>query len=217
MFAPHLHSGSQTFYYTKCVIQLRMIRQPAVTELELEKASEETDEELVDRARRGDGQALSRLLGRYRHQAVRAAYGMLHSAEDAEDVAQEAFVRVFQALPAYRGEGKFFTWLYRMIINLCAGRRRSPTSREIATGDVEPAEAMGVTEETAIGGMAVRDVMARLPAQQRAVLVLRELERLPYADIAEIMGIAVGTVKYHICEARRSFRRIWMEEMGDEM
>jgi len=217
MFAPHLHSHGQTIYYTKCVIQLQMIGQPAVTERELEKAGEKTDEQLVDRARRGDRYALSRLLARYRQRAVRAAYGMLRSAEDAEDVAQEAFIRVFLALPAYRGRGKFFTWLYRIIINQCASRRRSPSSREIATEDVEPAEPPGATEETAMSGMAVWDVMARLPAQQRAVLVLRELEQLPYADIAEIMGIAVGTVKYHICEARRSFRRIWLEEIGDEM
>ena len=99
------------------------MRQPVVTELVSERIDEETDEHLVHLAREGDRYALSRLLDRYRQRAVRAAYGMLHSAEDAEDVAQEAFIRVFLALPAYRAKGKFFTWLYRIIINLCASRR----------------------------------------------------------------------------------------------
>jgi len=194
-----------------------MPKQPPLTERELEKIGEETDEQLVDLARRGDRHALSRLLARYRQRAVRAAYGMLHSVEDAEDVAQEAFIRVFRSLPAYRGRGKFFTWLYRIIINLCASRRRMASSREIATEEIELGEHPETAEEAAVRSVAVSAVLTRLPYRQRAALILREIEQLSYADIAEVMEIVEGTVKYHVSEARRNFRRMWLEETNHEM
>jgi len=179
--------------------------------------TQETDDQLVERARQGDRYAFCHLLARYRRQAVRTAYAMLRSMEDAEDVAQEAFISVFRSLHAYRGEGKFSTWLYRIILNLCASRQRLPGSRETASEIVETIAQEGTTEEAAIRSVTVWAVLARLPAQQRAALVLREIDELSYAEIAEVMGIAEGTVKYHISEARRSFRRIWIQEIGDEM
>ena len=189
-----------------------MMKDSAVMQLE----TQETDDQLVERARQGDRYAFCRLLARYRRQAVRTAYAMLRSAEDAEDVAQEAFISVFRSLPAYRGEGKFSTWLYRIIVNLCASRQRLPSSREMAADSIELADTCGL-EQAAISNAAVWAVLAALPTQQRAALVLREIDQLSYAEIAEIMGIAEGTVKYHISEARRSFRRIWTQEIGDEM
>ncbi len=194
-----------------------MPKQPALRQRHSENIGEEADEQLVDLARRGDQHALSGLLARYRQRAVRAAYGMLHSAEDAEDVAQEAFIRVFRSLPAYQGRGKFFTWLYRIIVNLCASRRRTPSAREVATGDIETCERSETVEESTVRSAAVWAVLGRLPHQQRAALILREMEQLPYADIAEVMEIAEGTVKYHISEARRNFRRMWLEETSNEM
>ena len=182
------------------------MKEPSVLELESER-------ELVEQARQGERYAMSRLLALHRQRAVRIAYGMLRSAEDAEDVAQEAFIRVFRSLSTFRDEAKFSTWLYRIIINLCASRRRSPASREIATDfSVELP-----TEKSSVESIDVWTVLEKLPARQRAVLILGEMEQLPYAEIAEVLGIAVGTVKFHVSEARRNFRRIWLEEMGDEM
>ena len=181
----------------------------------IENACECTEDQLVDLARRGDQHAFSCLLSRYRRRAVRVAYGMLHSTEDAEDVAQEAFVCVFKSLGTYQGRGKFFTWLYRIIINLCATRRRAPSSREMTVEVTESAEES--SEEAAVRSMAVRAVMARLPAQQKAALVLREMEQLSYTEIAEVMEIAEGTVKFHLSEARRNFRRVWQEEEDHEV
>lgn len=183
----------------------------------LEDARVDSDEVLIEMARKGDRDALARLLDRYRGRAVRTAYAMLNCAEDAEDVAQEAFVNVFKSLRYYKGNGRFFTWLYRIIVNLCISRRRSSGTLETACETIEVSTAAGTPEEIATRRSAVEAVMSRLPAQQRAVLVLREVEELSYVEIAEVMGIAEGTVKYHLSEARRNFRRIWLEEADDEM
>lgn len=145
------------------------------------------DDELIARARDGDADALRRLLDRYRDGAVRVAYGVLRSADDAEDVAQEAFIKVFRSIGSYRGGGRFFTWLYRITVNLCISRRRASGSRETACETIALSEE-GTPEESATRRAAVEAVMSRLSPRQRAVLVLREVEELPYAEIAEIMG-----------------------------
>jgi len=187
-----------------------------VTERQKPKADEESDERLVELARLGDRYALGRLLARYRDRAVRAAYGMLGCREDAEDVAQEAFIRVFRALGSYEGKGKFFTWLYRIILNLCASKRRKSSSREIVTDEAE-VPGQRVMAEAEARNIEVWETIGRLPAQQRAALILREMDLLSYAEIAQVMGIAEGTVKYHLSEARRKFRRIWQKEANHEV
>jgi hypothetical protein len=97
----------------------------------------ESDEELIAMARMGDADAFSRLIDRYRDRAIRTAYGMLHSTEDAEDVAQEAFVRVYGSIRGYKGGGSFFTWLYRIFVNLCISRRRGSCETACEMIDIE--------------------------------------------------------------------------------
>jgi RNA polymerase sigma-70 factor (ECF subfamily) len=150
--------------------------------------------------------------------AFRVAYGVLRHREDAEDVAQEAFVKAYRALPNFRGDSAFYTWLYRIAINtaknyLVSQGRRAPTSTQ---SDVEDAEtfddgdhlrdlntpdSMLVTKQV---GDAVNRAIDQLPEDLRTAIVLRELEGLSYEEIAESMQCPIGTVRSRIFRAREA-------------
>jgi len=172
------------------------------------------DRELVGGCIAGEPEAFKELLARYRRSAVTLAYQLLGNAEDAEDVAQEAFVRVFQAIPHFRQEAAFPTWLYRIVTNLCLGRqrRRKLVVEMEATG--EP-RAPGSTSDQVTEGLAARQVMALLPPAHRAVLVLREQEGMSYREIATALDLPVGTVRSRLSKARSSFRRLWTQMAQD--
>ncbi len=167
-----------------------------------------SDAEVVAACKEGVQEAFRELLTRYRKSAMTLAYQMLGNGEDAEDVAQEAFVRVFQALPKFRGESAFSTWLYRIVTNLCLGRmrRRRPTVTLEAVP--EPRAADGPARQVA-EGMLTREVLAGLPPELRVVLVLRELEGLSYREMSGTLGLPMGTVRSRLSKARKRFRKLW--------
>jgi RNA polymerase sigma-70 factor (ECF subfamily) len=165
---------------------------------------------LVEACAQGVPEAFKELLSRHRRSALTLAFQMLGDAEDAEDVAQEAFVRVFQAIPQFRRQASFSTWLYRIVTNLCLGRRRRRRPVMELETMAEPASeenpARQVTE-----GLLARQVLDELPAPLRAALVLREQEGLSYAEIATALGVPVGTVRSRLSKARMAFRNRWKE------
>ena len=166
--------------------------------------------ELVAACADGRPEAFRELLARHRRSVLTLAYHMLGNAEDAEDVAQEAFVRVFQAIPRFRQQAAFTTWLYRIVTNLCLGRqrRRRPVVEleALAEPSAPDSPSQQVTE-----GLAARQVLAQMPAQLRAILVLREQEELSYEEIAKALALPVGTVRSRLSKARACFRRLWSE------
>jgi len=168
------------------------------------------DLRLLDECARGVPEAYRELLSRHRRSAVMLAFQMLGDAEDAEDVAQEAFVRVFQAIPQFRRQASFSTWLYRIVTNLCLGRRRRRRPvlelETLAEPVSEENPSRQVTE-----GLLARQVLDELPAALRAVLVLREQEGLSYREIATALGVPVGTVRSRLSKARIAFRDRWKE------
>jgi len=168
------------------------------------------DTELVSACVQGAPEAFQELLSRYRKSALTLAYQMLGNSEDAEDVAQEAFVRVFQSLRGFRGQAAFSTWLYRIVTNLCLGRIR--TRRPCAPLDEAVAP---VTQEVSCGRMAetlvTRQVLAKMDPGLRAVLLLREQGELSYQEIAAALGLPLGTVRSRLSKARITFREIWTE------
>jgi RNA polymerase sigma-70 factor (ECF subfamily) len=168
------------------------------------------DAELVRACVEGAPEAFRELLSRYRRSALTLAYQMLGNAEDAEDVAQEAFVRVFQAIPRFRQQAAFSTWLYRIVTNLCLGRqrRRRPVVAldAIAEPSSEESPSAQVTED-----LIARQVLGELPPAMRAVLVLREQEGLSYREIAATLDVPVGTVRSRLSKARIMFRNRWNE------
>jgi RNA polymerase sigma-70 factor (ECF subfamily) len=154
--------------------------------------------------------AFRELLSRYRRPAIRLAYQMLNSQEDAEDIAQEAFVRVFQAIPRFRGQAAFSTWLYRIVTNLCLGSlRRKKTT--VCLDQVREPRAVDSPSRRVTEGLLTQQVLAQMGPELRAILLLRDQEGLSYTEIAEALRLPLGTVRSRLSKARMSFRQIWSE------
>jgi len=173
----------------------------------------EPSRELLARAQHGEPQALSQLVLGQQHYIYSIAMSVLKHPEDAADLTQEAFIRLFRALPQYNGESRFTTWLYRLVVNMCRDelRRRgrqvpiappAPDEEEsdqlagVADDDrwADPAQALDSQELRA----QVRGALAQLEEHYRLVLTLYYFEDMKYTDISEILDIPLNTVKSHI-------------------
>ena len=164
---------------------------------------EASDRFLVAAAQAGDLHAFEVLIRRHQGAVYRVALRMLGSGVDAEDAAQEALVQAWRALSTFREESAFSTWLYRIVTNRCLKARAARHPMEalpdvLIDRDSDPAAAVAQSER--LHALA-REVLA-LPAEQRAALVLRELEGLSYEQIAEALGVTVPAVKGRIHRAR---------------
>lgn len=178
----------------------------------------EIDQQLVERAQKGDKRAFDMLVVKYQRKLGRLLSRFIRDAAEVEDVAQEAFIKAYRALPSFRGDSAFYTWLYRIGINtaknyLVARGRRAPTSTgfdsEEAEGfedaellrDVNTPEAELMSKQI---GNVVNETMAELPEELRMAITLREIEGLSYEDIATIMNCPIGTVRSRIFRARET-------------
>ena len=180
-----------------------------------------TPDELARAAAKGDIDAFETLLGLYQNKVYGLALRMCGSEEDAWDVAQEAFLAAWRALPGFRGESGFSTWLYRLTANAaidCLRRekkRRGELSIEGGELPLSLPDADPSPQEAAEGGelrAAVNAALARLTDQHRTVLILRELQELSYEEIAGALGLDLGTVKSRISRARKALRKILLED-----
>jgi RNA polymerase sigma-70 factor (ECF subfamily) len=177
-----------------------------------------TDEELVARSIRGDPESFNELILRWERPIYALAYRTIGREEDARDVCQETFLRAFRALPAFRGQAKFSSWLYRIALNLCRDwirrERRTPIVEAPADVDmIELAEAAAPAEsiEDLIARKdlvrAVERVMARLPEEQRTAIVLKEYHGLTFQEIADLVGCPLSTVKTRLYQGLTVVRR----------
>lgn len=175
-----------------------------------ERAELRPDADLVAACIAGDGDAFRELLGRYRKSALALAYQMLGNADDAEDISQDAFVKVFQALPRFRREAAFSTWLYRIVTNLCLARirrNRAPVALD-SVGELRSWEdpSRRVTE-----ALLTRQVLSQMAPELRAILLLRDQLGLSYREISSTIMVPVGTVRSRLSKARAVFRGLWHE------
>jgi RNA polymerase sigma-70 factor (ECF subfamily) len=178
----------------------------------------EIDQALVARAQRGDKQAFNLLVEKYQRKLARLLSRFIRDPAEVEDVTQEAFIKAYRALPAFRGDSAFYTWLYRIGINtaknyLMAMGRRAPTSTEIeaeeAEGfdegeqlrDINTPESVLLTSEIA---KTVNATIEQLPEELRTAIQLREIEGMSYEDIARQMNCPIGTVRSRIFRAREA-------------
>ncbi|MGI4787585.1 MAG: RNA polymerase sigma factor [Janthinobacterium lividum] len=162
----------------------------------------------IARARTGDAAAYRWLLGRYRTRVVRLAAHVLRRDSDAEDVAQEAFLRAFRRLPEFRGTGPFSSWLFQITVRLCLDHRRSARwEREVPAYEA-PFEAASASLPTDTR-LLIEALLDRITPPMRAALVLREIEGLEYDEIAQTLQIPVGTVRSRLHAARAQFRGLW--------
>ena len=176
------------------------------------------DETLIARAVGGDRRAFAELVERHYDFIFRTACKWCGKVSDAEDVAQEAFIKAYRALPSFRGESAFYTWLYRIGINtaknyLVAMGRRAPTTTEFDSEDAENFEDgeylrdVNTPENELMSkqiAKTVNDTMEQLPEELRTAIVLREIDGLSYEEIATVMDCPIGTVRSRIFRARET-------------
>ncbi len=163
----------------------------------------------LDRCAMGDERAIRWILNRYRDRVVRLAAHVLHNSREAEDVAQEAFVKAFRQIDQFRGDSGFYAWLYRIVVNLCLDRmRRKCVSSEFPLEErTLPTQVMSNPDMEK--RLVVEQILNSLSPPMRAALVLREMEGLEYAEIAQVLNIPVGTVRSRLNTAREQFRQRW--------
>jgi len=173
---------------------------------------------LVQRVQRGDKTAFDLLVRKYQHKVVKLVTRYLRDPADAEDVAQEAFIKAYRAIPQFRGDSAFYTWLYRIAINTAknaiVSRDRSPIDFDLDLQNIEESNSMQArladaeTPESLLQTEEIRETVNRaieaLPEDLRTAIVLRELEGLSYEDIAQAMDCPVGTVRSRIFRAREA-------------
>ncbi len=183
--------------------------------------ADESDLSLVRRVQRGDKGAFDLLVLKYQHKVIKLVMRYVRSPAEAEDIAQEAFIKAYRALPQFRGDSAFYTWLYRISINTAknalASRERSPIAYDLDLQDSESSwdaqsklrdpdtpEGLVLTEEIR---QIVNSAIDQLPEDLRMAIVLRELEGLSYEEIAAAMECPVGTVRSRIFRAREAIDR----------
>lgn len=192
---------------------------------------ETSDADLVARLREGDEQAFNTLVRRHQQRALNVAFQVLRDAEDAAEVAQDAFVKVYRNIGQFRGDAAFTTWLHQIVMNLARNRYRwwkrrgkqamisldepiegaeGSRPRELAIDPASPdreAERDEFVDRVAVA-------MGELPAKYREVLVLRNVEELSYEQIAAVLGCSIGTVKSRIARARETLKTRVMRGQG---
>lgn len=164
----------------------------------------------VSRCRRGDETAMAALVSKHRQRLVRAATNILRDSHEAEDAAQDAFVRSFRELGRLRDDRAFASYIYRVCVRLCMDKLRSRRVEPAEFEAVKNSEAPGV--ETKI---VVEKVLQKLSPELRITLVLREMERLSYEEVAEVLRVPMGTVRSRLHVAREKFRELWREAMAE--
>ncbi|HUW56465.1 MAG TPA: sigma-70 family RNA polymerase sigma factor [Planctomycetota bacterium] len=168
------------------------------------------DVELMASVASGEISALGELVQRHQDKVLGLAYRMLGRWEAAEDVAQDTFVRVYQAAPTYRPQARFTTWLYRIVTNLCLDARRRADRSPVTLGptsDIPTPETAAASTEANERAQWVRRAVQDLPARQRAVLVLHRYQRLSYAEVAEVTGWSESAVESLLVRAYAALRR----------
>ncbi len=196
------------------------------TAVDEKQLSREEDTAMVKAVLDGDSTAYRGLVEKYQNRVYSMVYGMIRNREDARDLTQEAFVKAFNNLQSFRLEASFYTWLYRIAMNVTIDFTRRRKRREVA-GFEE-----GIASRDADGGIdeihhrespsrnlerkqlyaRIMDALEKLPPDQKQVIILRELEHLSYREIAEVMGIPEGTVMSRLFYARKKMQKMLAAE-----
>jgi RNA polymerase sigma-70 factor (ECF subfamily) len=189
----------------------------------------ETDRQLVARVQKGDTRAFDLLVLKYQHKIFGLISRYVRDADEVQDVAQEAFIKAYKALPRFRGDSAFYTWLYRIAINTAknhlVSRSRRPPGSDVEIEDAEYYESGGALRdienpENALFGAELKAVVEtaikELPDDLRTAVTLREFDGQSYEDIADIMDCPVGTVRSRIFRARESIDQKVKHQIGVE-
>ena len=177
----------------------------------------ELDQALVERAQKGDKRAFELLVIKYQRKLGRLLSRMVRDAAEVEDITQETFIKAYRALPGFRGESAFYTWLYRIGVNTAknylVGRKRQASSSDVQAEDAENYEEGDMLRDVATPdaelqtkqiAQAVNSAVDALPEELRVAITLREIEGMSYEEIAQMMECPIGTVRSRIFRAREA-------------
>lgn len=170
----------------------------------------EDDRLAVEACQQGEREAFDRLVERYQRDVYRLCYRYVNNHHDANDIAQDVFLKAYRAISKFRGDSAFSTWLYRIAVNTCLNfrsARRPPQeelSEHLADGATGPADRMQEDERSA----QVRAAVTRLPEKQRATLILKIYHDLTHEEVARVLGASVGTVKANLFHALGNLRKL---------
>ena len=191
--------------------------------------AEVTDKQLVAQVKKGDSRAFDMLVLKYQHRIMALISRYVHDADEVQDVAQEAFIKAYKAVPRFRGDSAFYTWMYRIAINTAknhlVSRSRRPPGTDVELEDAEYYEGGGALRElenpeNALFGNELKEVVeaaiGNLPDDLRTAVTLREFDGLSYEDIADIMDCPVGTVRSRIFRAREAIDKQVREQLDGE-
>ena len=180
---------------------------------------------IIRRVQHGDTEAFSLLVAAYEKNVFNVALQMTGNREDAQDMAQEAFLKAYSSLSSFRGDSKFSSWLYRIVSNVCLDFRRRQGRRPSSSLTVEDDEGENIQLDIADESQspeallerkmtreAVRAGLQQLPDEQRQILLLREIQGLSYEEISDVLDLEVGTVKSRIFRARKRLCAFLMED-----
>lgn len=179
-----------------------------------------TDGDLVARARAGDREAVQVLLERYERRLLSVIVGMVRNAEDAREILQETFVRAFRGLEQFKGDSSFYTWIYRIAMNLTIDHQRRGAKRPLVEFDETVAVAGDAVGEGSAGlgvdpfkhvrsrelGKKIFDAIESLTPDHRAVILLREIDGLSYEEMSEVLQCSLGTVMSRLHYARKKLQ-----------
>ena len=174
------------------------------------------ERELVERCRQDDEGAFQELVDRYKNLVFAMIARTVQDRSQVEDLAQDVFLRVHRGLPYFRGEARLSTWIYRIVANVCLqGRARPPVSISLDDERSAPIAPSGADPQFA--DIELRDrlekAIARLPDQQRLLIAAHYLQGVQYEDLADGLGLPLGTVKTHLYRAKRQLRRLLETEL----
>ena len=190
------------------------------------------DHTLVQRARSGDERAFRSLVERYQKKVYAVAFGMVKDREEAMDVVQEAFVKVHKSLDSFKADATFYTWLYRITVNVCIDviRRRGAMRSDSVEFDERIGHDLGEANLGAVSsqlgsnpeksvlqrelGQKIQEALEQIPEKHRAILLLRELDGLSYEELAQALEIPKGTVMSRLFHARAKVQKLLSESLG---
>lgn len=196
---------------------IQRISPPDLSDPVKESRMADADSELVFQCQKGDPSAFEELVRQHQRMVHALTFRMTGSLADAEDLAQETFLRAYRQIGGFRGTAKFSTWLYRIAMNTCLNwrqseRRRSQVQAEAAV-ELWTEHAGGNSGAADRGGEQVQSALLRLPAKQRAAIVLTIYDGLNHAEAAEVLGCSETTVSWRVFAARQKLKR-WLAQTG---
>ncbi|MGK3999852.1 sigma-70 family RNA polymerase sigma factor [Sorangium sp. So ce1024] len=197
---------------------------------EARRREAEEDRELIERAQQGDQAAFRSLVERHQRRAFAIAMGLVRDENDARELVQDAFLRVYKGLGSFQGGSSFFTWLYRIVTNLAIDLMRKPGRRDLELQEnqtseeqtdfplvarIDGADPLNVVRRREIAGR-IQAALDALPPYHRGVILMREVEGMSYEEMAQAMGVSKGTIMSRLFHARQKLQRALADCYAEE-